>query len=80
MSERKGALGRIRVATEHHRVARPGLREIATRCAADAGARPVARVRAGGTGSRSGLSMPAQPQGKDPDVESLVQWILGGAN
>ena len=59
----------------------PGFREVATRYAGDAGAesRLVAKVKAGGAGAWGAVSMPAQPQVRDADARSLVQWILGGA-
>ncbi|MFO1322934.1 MAG: c-type cytochrome [Burkholderiales bacterium] len=59
----------------------PGFREVAARYAGDAGAeaRLVSKVRAGGTGAWGSIPMPAQPQVKDADARSLVQWILGGA-
>ena len=54
---------------------------MATRYAGDAAAesRLIAKVRTGGTGAWGAVAMPAQPQVKESEARSLVQWILGGA-
>jgi cytochrome c len=59
----------------------PGFREVASRYAGDAGAesRLVAKVKSGGTGAWGAVPMPAQPQVKEAEARTLVQWILGGA-
>ena len=88
MLEHKGSPGRIRLAPEHLLTAPPDPVLPGRRASArsrpvtqgDAGARHAARVRSGGTGSWESLPIPAQPQVKDPDVKSLVRWILGGVN
>lgn len=59
----------------------PAFREIAARYAKDAGAvdRLAERVRAGGSGVWGQVPMPPQPQLKDGEAKSLVQWILAGS-
>jgi cytochrome c551/c552/cytochrome c5 len=59
----------------------PGFREVATRYASDGGAesRLVAKVKTGSVGAWGTIPMPAQPQLKDADAHTVVQWILGGA-
>ncbi len=59
----------------------PSFREIAARYSGDAGAeaRLMVKVKAGGSGTWGSIPMPAQPQVKDADGRSLVQWILAGA-
>jgi len=39
----------------------------------------VAKVKAGGSGVWGTLPMPAQAHISDAQAESLVRWILGGA-
>jgi len=59
----------------------PAFRDVARKYAGDPGAeaRLAAKVRQGGSGVWGAVAMPAQPQVKDDDAKSLVQWILGGA-
>jgi cytochrome c len=56
----------------------PAFRDIATRYAKDAGAVDdlAQRVKAGGSGVWGQVPMPPQPQLKDTEAKSLVQWIL----
>ncbi len=63
------------------RIVGPGFREIAGKYAGDAAAesRMVTKVKAGGAGAWGRIPMPAQPQVKDADARTLVQWILAGA-
>ncbi len=63
------------------RIVGPGFREIADKYAGDANAesRLSAKVKAGSTGAWGAIPMPAQPQVKDADARTLVQWILAGA-
>ncbi len=54
----------------------------ATRYAGDAAAAGRARrpsSRRGGSGAWGAIPMPAQPQLKDADARTLVQWILSGS-
>jgi cytochrome c len=63
----------------------PGFREIAARYVrdgvrpADAEARLVAKVKAGGAGAWGDVPMPGQPQVGAADSRTIVQWILAGA-
>ena len=59
----------------------PSFRDIAGRYAKapDAEATLAGRIRAGGTGVWGQVPMPAQPQVKDAELKSIVQWILAGA-
>jgi cytochrome c len=63
------------------RIVGPGFREIGARYAGDTGAaaRLAAKLKAGGGGIWGSTPMPPQPQLKDADARTLVQWILGGA-
>ncbi len=59
----------------------PSFRDVARKYAGDTGAeaRLAAKVRQGGSGVWGAVAMPPQPQVKDADARSVVQWILGGA-
>ncbi|MEP6678318.1 MAG: c-type cytochrome [Betaproteobacteria bacterium] len=59
----------------------PAFRDVARKYAGDGGAeaRLAAKVRQGGSGVWGTLAMPAQPQVKEGEARSIVQWILGGA-
>jgi cytochrome c len=59
----------------------PSFRDVALKYAGDTGAeaRLAAKVRQGGSGVWGTVAMPPQPQVKDADARSVVQWILGGA-
>jgi cytochrome c551/c552 len=46
---------------------------------ADAEAKLVAKVKAGGQGVWGAVPMPPQGHLKDGDIRSLVKWILSGA-
>jgi len=63
------------------KVVGPGFREVASRYTGDTGAeaRLFAKIKSGGAGVWGTTPMPAQPQVKDADVRTLVQWILAGA-
>ena len=63
------------------RIVGPGFREVATRYAGDAAAagRLTAKLKTGGSGAWGAIPMPAQPQLKDADARTLVQWILSGS-
>jgi len=68
------------------RIVGPAFREVAARYAAaspssprDLVSRLVAKVKAGGSGVWGTLPMPAQAHISDAQAESLVRWILGGA-
>jgi cytochrome c len=45
----------------------------------DAEARLTKKVMAGGTGVWGQIPMPPNPNPKDDEIGSIVQWILGGA-
>lgn len=80
----RGDLARASGCTACHgatqKIVGPAFREIAARYAKDAGAvdRLAERVRAGGSGVWGQVPMPPQPQLKDGEAKSLVQWILAG--
>lgn len=59
----------------------PSFRDIAGRYAkaADAEGTLAGRIRSGGTGTWGPVPMPPQPQLKDAELKSIVQWILAGA-
>jgi cytochrome c len=59
----------------------PPFREIASKYSGDGSAQAhlVGKVRAGGAGAWGAVPMPPQPQLKDAEVRSLVEWILAGA-
>ena len=59
----------------------PAFRDVARKYAGDpnAEARLAAKVRQGGAGAWGAVPMPPQPQVKDGDARSVVQWILSGA-
>ena len=63
------------------RIVGPGFREVAAKYAGDsaAAARLAAKIKTGGSGAWGAMPMPAQPQLKDADARTLVQWILGGS-
>ncbi|MBC7803916.1 MAG: c-type cytochrome [Candidatus Parcubacteria bacterium] len=61
------------------RVVGPSFREIAQRYAGDAtaAARLAAKVRSGGQGAWGQIPMPPAPDIAEPDLATLVQWLLG---
>jgi cytochrome c len=64
-----------------NRIVGPAFREIGGKYAGtgDAEAALTSRVKQGGVGAWGQVPMPPQPQVKDAEVRSIVQWILGGA-
>jgi S-disulfanyl-L-cysteine oxidoreductase SoxD len=64
-----------------NKVVGPAFRDIGKKygTGADAESTLATRVRQGGVGVWGQVPMPPQPQVKDADVKSIVQWILGGA-
>ena len=68
--------------TACHRVDRkligPGYAQVASKYAGDqtAEARLVAKVRGGGVGVWGQIPMPSNDTASDPDIKSLVEWIL----
>ena len=59
----------------------PAYQEVAKKYAgnADAVKMLAAKVKAGGKGTWGAIPMPPNPNVKDPDIETLVKWILAGA-
>ena len=59
----------------------PGYNEVVAKYKgqADAEAKLVAKVKAGGQGVWGAVPMPPQGHLKDGDIRSLVKWILSGA-
>ncbi|MES2186513.1 MAG: c-type cytochrome [Pseudomonadota bacterium] len=64
-----------------HKIVGPAYQDIAKRYAgqADAQAKLVASIKAGGAGKWGAIPMPAQAQLADADAQALATWILGGA-
>jgi cytochrome c len=56
----------------------PSFKEIATKYRNDKSAEAglIKKVKAGGNGVWGEVPMPPNPHVKDPDVKSLVEWIL----
>lgn len=57
----------------------PGYKDVAAKYKGDKGAEAklVAKVKAGGSGVWGPMPMPAMgAQVKDPDIKTIVQWIL----
>jgi len=65
----------------NERIVGPGFREVAAKYAGDSAAvgRLAAKIKTGGSGAWGAIPMPAQPQLKDADARTLVQWILSGS-
>ena len=64
-----------------NKIVGPGYNEVVARYKgqADAEAKLIAKVKAGGQGVWGAIPMPPQSQLKDADIRSLVKWILSGA-
>jgi len=77
LAERSGCLSCHGVDS---RIVGPSYSEIAARYRGkDSVGALVAKVKAGGEGVWGSVPMPAQPELKDDDVKTLVDWILAGA-
>jgi cytochrome c len=65
----------------HNRIVGPAFAAVGARYAgaADAEAKLVASIKAGGIGAWGSIAMPGQPQVRESDARMIVQWILGGA-
>jgi cytochrome c len=63
------------------KVVGPSYQDIAKKYAGDKGAEAklAAKVKAGGAGVWGPIPMPPNAAVKDPDVATLVKWILAGA-
>ena len=63
------------------KVVGPSYKDVAKKYAgqADAEAKLIAKVKAGGKGAWGEIPMPPNAAVKDPDVATLVKWILAGA-
>lgn len=61
-----------------HKIVGPGLRDVAVKYQGDAGATAqlTEKIRDGGVGVWGTIPMPPQPAPSDPDLTTLVQWIL----
>lgn len=59
----------------------PGFNEVLARYQGqpDAESRLIAKVKAGGQGVWGTVPMPPNAQVKDPDLKTLVQWVLSGS-
>lgn len=64
-----------------NKIVGPGYNEVAAKYkgAADAEARLMGRIKAGGQGTWGAVAMPPQPQLKDEEAKALAKWILSGA-
>ncbi len=64
-----------------NKIVGPAFREVGAKYANAPGAEAalVARIKQGGSGTWGQVPMPPQPQVKDAELKSIVQWILGGA-
>ena len=61
-----------------HKIVGPGLRDVAVKYQGDPGATAhlAEKIRDGGAGVWGTIPMPPQPAPSDPDLATLVQWIL----